>query len=65
MGFAGDEPNIPGVRRLAMVKDSKALAQQLLEWSEIADLRCVLVSHGEPIVDAPRAELRRLSESLR
>jgi hypothetical protein len=35
------------------------------EWSEIADLRCVLVSHGEPIVDDPRAELRRLSESLR
>ena len=65
MGFAGDEPHIPGVRRLAMVKDSKALAEQLLEWSEIADLRCVLVSHGEPIVDAPRAELRRLSESLR
>ena len=65
MGFAGDEPNIPGVRRLAMVKDSNALADQLLEWSGIADLRCVLVSHGEPIVDDPRGELRRLSESLR
>jgi hypothetical protein len=64
-GFAGDEPHIPGVRRLAMVKDSKALAEQLFQWSEIADLRCALVSHGEPIVDAPRAELRRLSESLR
>ena len=48
-----------------MVKDSAALADQLLEWSEIADLRGVLVSHGEPIVDDPRAELRRLSESLR
>lgn len=65
MGFAGDEPNIPGVRRLAMVKDANALADQLLAWSEIADLHCILVSHGEPIVDDPRGELRRLSESLR
>ena len=65
MGFAGDEPNIPGVRRLAMIKDAGALAGQLLAWSEIADLRCILVSHGEPIVDDPRGELRRLSESLR
>ena len=65
MGFAGDEPNIPGVRRLAMVKDSTALAEQLLAWSEIGDLRCILVSHGEPIVDDPRAELRRLAQSLR
>ena len=41
---------------------------QLLEWSEIADLRCVHVSHGTiPIVDDPRGELRRHgpSESLR
>ena len=65
MGFAGDEPNIPGVRRLAMIKDAGALAGQLLAWSEIADLHCILVSHGEPIVDNPRGELRRLSESLR
>ena len=65
MGFAGDEPHIPGVRRLAMIKDSGALADQLLAWSEIGDLHTVLVSHGEPIVDDPQGELRRLSESLR
>ena len=65
MGFAGDEPHIPGVRRLAMVKDAGALADPLLAWSEIADLHCILVSHGEPIVDDPRGELRRFSESLR
>jgi hypothetical protein len=65
MGFAGDEPNIPGVRRLAMVKDAHALADQLHAWSEIADLHCILVSHGEPIVDDPRGELRRLATSLR
>ena len=65
MGFAGDEPHIPAVRRLAMVKDASALADQLLAWSEIDDLHCILVSHGEPIVDGPRGELRRLAGSLR
>ena len=65
MGFAGDEPHIPGVRKLAMIKDSNALADQLLTWSQISDLHCILVSHGEPIVDDPSGELRRLSESLR
>jgi hypothetical protein len=64
MGFAADEPNIPGVRRLAMIKDSQALREQLLAWSEIDDLHCILVSHGEPIVDDPRGELRRLAASL-
>jgi len=65
MGFAGDEPHIPGVRRLALVKDGHALADQLQAWSGIADLHCILVSHGEPIVDDPRGELRRLADSLR
>ena len=65
MGFAGDEPSIPGVRKLAMIKDAQALREQLLDWSEIADLRRILVSHGEPIVDDPRGQLRRLADSLR
>ena len=64
MGFAGDEPGIPGVRKLAMVKDAQALREQLLDWSEVADLRRILVSHGEPIVDDPRGVLRELAESL-
>ncbi len=64
MGFAGDEPSIPGVRKLAMIKDAQALREQLLDWSEIADLRRILVSHGEPIVDDPRGVLRGLAESL-
>jgi len=65
MGFAGDEPNIPAVRRMAMVKDGHALADQLQAWSDLPDLHCILVSHGEPIVDDPRGELARLAGSLR
>jgi hypothetical protein len=64
MGFAVDEPNIPGVRKLAMIKDAEALRGQLLEWSEIEDLRRILVSHGEPIEDDPRGVLRSLAASL-
>jgi hypothetical protein len=65
MGFAADEPNIPGVRKLAMIKDAELLRDQLLAWSEIGDLKRVLVSHGEPIDDDPRGALRKLAESLR
>ncbi len=65
MGFAADEPNIPGVRRMAMVKDADALRQQLIAWSEIADLRCILVSHGDPITEDPRGVLRHLAGSLK
>lgn len=64
MGFAGDAPSIPGVRKLAMVKDAQALREQLLDWSEIADLRRILVSHGEPIARDPRGVLRALADSL-
>jgi hypothetical protein len=65
MGFAVDEPNIPGVRKLAMIKDAEMLRDQLLAWSDIADLKRILVSHGEPIVDDPRGVLRKLAGSLR
>ena len=65
MGFAGDEPSIPAVRKLALVKEPEALSAQLLAWSEIVDLRRILVSHGDPIDDDPRAALRELAASLR
>ncbi len=64
MGFAGDEPHIPAVRKLAMVKDADAVRAQLLAWSGIADLRRILVSHGDPIDDDPRGALRELAASL-
>ena len=64
MGFAGDEPHIPAVRKLAMVKDAEALRRQLLDWAEIADLRRILVSHGDPIDDVPAAVLRDLAAEL-
>jgi hypothetical protein len=64
MGFAGDEPHIPAVRKLAMVKDAEALRAQLLAWSETEDLRRILVSHGDPIDDRPQEALQALAASL-
>jgi hypothetical protein len=64
MGFAGDEPHIPAVRKLVIVKDAQALREQLLAWSDIADLRRILVSHGDPIDDHPRRALCDLAASL-
>jgi hypothetical protein len=64
MGFAGDEPHIPRPVKLLMVDDQAALRQQLLQWSEIDSLRCILVSHGLPIEQHPRQTLRDLAASL-
>jgi hypothetical protein len=64
MGFAGNEPHIPRPVKLLMVDDQAALRQQLLQWSEIDSLRCILVSHGLPIEHHPRETLRDLAASL-
>jgi hypothetical protein len=63
-GFAGNDPQIARVVRMALVKDAADLRAQLLEWSELPSLERILVSHGDPIeVDAPKA-LRDLAASL-
>lgn len=63
-GFAGKEAQIPAVVKLAVIADTKALRAQLLQWSEIESLKCILVSHGSPIEENPRQVLRELAASL-
>ena len=63
-GFAGQEAKIPGVVKLALIKDPDALRAQLLQWSEIETLKRILVSHGSPIEENPREVLRELASSL-
>jgi hypothetical protein len=63
-GFAGDEAQVPRVVKAAMVKDAEALRAQLAGWAEIASLKRILVSHGEPIDADPRRTLRELAGSL-
>ena len=63
-GFAAKKAQIPRVVRMALIKDAKALRAQLLQWSEIESLKCILVSHGSPIEANPGQTLRELARSL-
>lgn len=64
MGFAGDDPHVPGPVRLNMVESKAALRAQLLRWAERPTLKRILVSHGETIEDDPRGALRDLAAAL-
>jgi hypothetical protein len=64
MGFAGQEPHVPRPVALMLVDDKAALKRQLLAWADIATLRRIIVSHGEPIDGDPRQALRDLAASL-
>lgn len=62
-GFAG-APQIPRVVRWVLVKDRRALREQLLRWAGIPALTRILVSHGEPITANPQQALRAVAEGL-
>jgi hypothetical protein len=64
MGFAGDEPHLPGPVKLNMVASKSALRAQLLDWAGRESLKRILVSHGETIDSDPRRALRDLAEAL-
>jgi len=63
-GFAGTEAQIPKVVKMAVIEDTNALREQLLQWAGIDSLKCILVSHGSPIEEDPRQVLRELAGSL-
>ncbi len=46
------------------MKDKKVLAAQLRAWATIPDLKRIIVSHGDPIVDDPRGVLVGLVDKL-
>ena len=64
MGFAGDEPHVPGPVKFNMVESKAALRAQLLRWADAPGLKRVLVAHGEAIEEDPRGALRALAASL-
>jgi hypothetical protein len=64
-GFAGKSARIPRVVKWNLVKDANALRAQLLQWAEIASLKRILVSHGEPIEANPQQTLRDMAASLK
>jgi len=64
MGFAGSRPHVPGPVKRAIVKDTKALADQFRNWADQPRLRRILVSHGASIERDPKGALRELAASL-
>ena len=64
MGFAGEEPHVPGPVQLNMVASKEALRRQFLAWAADPALRRILVAHGEPIEDDPQGALRKLADAL-
>jgi hypothetical protein len=64
MGFAGDDPHVPGPVKLTLGKHKSEVAQQFRHWAERADLRRIIVSHGDTIENDPRGALRTLAASL-
>jgi hypothetical protein len=64
MGFAGDDPNVPAPVKILMGKHKSEVARQFRSWSERADLRRIIVSHGDPIEADPKGALLILAASL-
>jgi hypothetical protein len=64
MGFAGDDPQVPGPVKLTLGKHKREVAQQFRRWAERGDLRRIIVSHGDTIESDPRGVLRTLAASL-
>jgi hypothetical protein len=63
-GFAGDAPRVPRVVKKKLIDDTDALRLQLLQWSELPNLRRILVAHGEPVESNAAQTLRDLAQSL-
>lgn len=64
MGFAGDDPHVPGPVKVLLGKHKSEVAKQFRRWAERDDLRRILVSHGDTIERDPRGSLRTLAASL-
>ncbi|HEY2406680.1 MAG TPA: hypothetical protein VGI10_11790 [Polyangiaceae bacterium] len=64
IGMTGDDPHMPPVIRMRQVEDKDALRAQLERWSQLRNLKRVIISHGSIIdADAPRV-LSRIAEAL-
>jgi hypothetical protein len=64
MGFAGDEPHVPGPVKMLLGKHKSDVARQFRRWAEREELRRIIVSHGDTIESDPRGALRKLAASI-
>ena len=64
MGFAGDEPRVPGIVKRLLIKDRAAVREQFLLWAKDESIERIVMSHGDIIDAHPRDALMKLAESL-
>jgi hypothetical protein len=64
MGFAGDDPHVPGPVKMMLGKHKNQVARQFRNWAEQANLRRIIVSHGDSIEADPRGALRTMAAGL-
>ena len=62
--FAGKDPHVPAPVKIVLGKHKSEVARQFRSWAEHANLRRIIVSHGDPIESDPRGALRALAASL-
>lgn len=65
IGLTGDEPHIAAPVRMRQVKNKDALRTQLLQWSHLANLKRIIISHGKIITEEPARVLVRIANELR
>lgn len=63
-GFGIHGPRIPRPVASKLIADKPALARQLRDWAALADLKRIILSHGEPITADPAGTLLRIAEGL-
>jgi hypothetical protein len=63
-GFGVKRPQMAREVKWLLVRDKRALARQMREWAAIADLKRIIVSHGEIIATAPAAVLEGIALTL-
>jgi hypothetical protein len=64
MGMTGDEPHVPPVIRIRLVKDKAALRAQLQQWSSLPNLERVIIAHGSIITNGAAGVLHRIAAGL-
>jgi hypothetical protein len=64
MGFAGDDPQVPGPVKLLLGKQKAEVAGHFLRWADRPDLKRIIMSHGDTIESDAAQVMRNLASSL-
>jgi hypothetical protein len=64
IGMTGDQPHVPPVVKMRQVKDKAALRAQFQAWSQLPNLKRVIISHGPIIEQHPEQVLERIAGEI-